>query len=117
MDMAAAAVAVFGLFTGIGGLLGYLRARSGISLVSGLISAALLFWCARGIAQASLGAAIASIVITLLLGGRFAGAWQHSRRLMPDLLMVILSTVTLLVIAADLVPYLESPGALPRLAP
>ena len=56
-------------------------------------------------------------MITLLLGGRFAGTWQHSRRLMPDLLMVILSTVTLLVIAAGLVPYLESPGALPRLAP
>ena len=117
MDMAAAAVAAFGLFTGIGGLLGYLRARSGISLVSGLISAALLFWCAQGIAQHRLGAAVASIAIALLLGGRFADSWSRSHRLMPDLLMVILSTVTLLVVAASLVLSSESLGTLPRLAP
>ena len=57
------------------------------------------------------------IVIALLLGGRFADSWSRSRRLMPDLLMVMLSTATLLVGAVSLVLALEGPGALPRLAP
>ena len=117
MGMAAAAVAAFGLFTLVGGIIGYVKAQSRISLVSGSISGLLLWACALGIAQQSLFAAIVSIVITLLLGGRFANQWHRSRKLMPDLLMVIFSTATLLALAAGLIVFAQGPEVLPRVMP
>ncbi len=117
MGIGAAAVAAYGLFTLVGGIIGYVKARSWISLVSGLVSAFLLFWCAVGISGGSVRAAIFSIIVCLLLGGRFAGAWHVSRRLMPDLLMVIFSTAALAAVALGLILSTGSRTALPYVVP
>ena len=98
MALAAIVVAVFGIFCDVGGLIGYAKARSLPSLVTGGIAGSVLLVCAWFLAQGSRPAALVSAAVALLLGGRFAVTWLRTRRFMPDLLMVVLSVITLAVV-------------------
>ena len=91
-------VGIYGIFSLVGGVIGYLKANSKASLVAGLALGALLLFCSYKIEQGSRGALFGSALIALLLGGRFFGTWRKNKRLMPDLLMVLFSIATLLAI-------------------
>ena len=95
-------VALYGIVSLVGGVIGYVKAKSIASLIAGTISGVLLLLCAYGIGQGVRAAAIGSVVIAAALGGRFAGTWRRTRRVMPDLVMAILGLCTLLVVAARL---------------
>ena len=94
MMMATAVVGLYGLFSLVGGAIGYVKAGSRASLAAGSASGLLLLLCAFGIQQGRVAAAIGSLAIALALGGRFIGTWRRTRRLMPDLLMILLSLST-----------------------
>ena len=96
MTVAATVVASYGVFSLIGGVIGYRKANSAASLVAGGLSGALLLLCAYGIGQGSRTAALGSLLIAAALGARFTGTWLKKRRVMPDLLMVLFSAATLL---------------------
>ena len=98
MSAATVVVAIYGAFSLVGGVIGYVRAKSRASLIAGSVSGILLLVCAYGLLHASRAAAIGALVIALLLGGRFAGTWRRNHRVMPDLLMILLSLATLLAI-------------------
>ncbi len=102
MNVAATVVAVYGVFSLVGGTIGYLKAKSLASLIAGSLSGALLLLCAYGIGQESRIALLGSLVIAFALGARFFGTWLKKHRVMPDLLMVLLSTATLLAAGAVL---------------
>ena len=91
-------VAAYGIFNGVGGVIGYLKAKSTVSLVAGSISGVLLLLCAYGIRQGSRAALLGSLAIAFALGMRFLGTYLKKRRVMPDLLMVLLSAATLLAV-------------------
>jgi uncharacterized membrane protein (UPF0136 family) len=74
-----------------GGLMGFLRARSKISLFTSLGFAALLSLCNANIIQVRHLADILLIVLLIFFGLRFA----KTRKLMPMGLMAILTVVTL----------------------
>ena len=57
-----------------------------------------LLICAYGIAHDHRAAAITSLAVSILLGARFAGTWRRNHRVMPDLLMILLSLATFLVV-------------------
>ncbi len=98
MSAATVVVAIYGAFSLVGGVIGYVKAKSRASLIAGSVSGILLLACAYGLRQGSRAAAIGALVIALLLGGRFAGTWRRNHRVMPDLLMILLSLATLLAI-------------------
>ena len=101
-NIATVAVAVFGLFSLIGGFIGYTKAGSRASLIAGSLSGIVLLLCAYGIWKGNTYAAVASLLVAVLLGGRFLVTWIKNRRVMPDLLMVLLSLTTLLAVAIRL---------------
>ena len=102
MDISIVIVGCYGLFTLIGGLIGYLKARSRASLTAGTISGLLLVACAYWMRRGEPMAWFGSLAIALALGLRFFGTWRKKRRLMPDLLMVMWSIAVLVVVGLRL---------------
>jgi len=98
MNLAVAVVGLFGLFSLVGGAIGYFKAKSGASLIAGTVSGLILLACAAGIARGQRLASIVSLIVALLLGGRFLGTWWKNHRVMPDGIMVVLSLLTLLAV-------------------
>ena len=103
MDAAVVIVTVFGLFSLVGGVRGYVKAQSKASLIAGSIAGVALLGCAFGIAKGSGIASLASLGIALLLGGRFLGTWLKKRRILPDLLMILFSLATFVVVGLELI--------------
>ncbi|GEM_PF-608337 len=96
-------VALYSIVSLLGGIMGYVKAKSRISLVTGSVAGLLLLGCAYGISSGSRSAAMAAIIMALLLGGRFAGTWRRTHRVMPDLIMMVLGFVTLVTVGLALV--------------
>ena len=95
MDITTLINAAFGAFSLIGGIIGYVKAKSAASLIAGSGSGILLLLCAYKISQGSHTALLSSLGIALALGGRFLCTWLKNRRVMPDLLMALFSAATL----------------------
>lgn len=105
MRTAILAVAAYGVFSILGGVIGFLKVRSVASLLAGGLAGAALLFCAYGMQQGPwvLQASLASILVALLLGIRFSTTFRRRPRIMPDLLMVLFSTVTLVAVSIHLV--------------
>ncbi len=102
MNAAAWVVGIYGLVSVVGGLVGYVKAKSRASLIAGSIAGLLLFSCAYGISLGSSVGATGSLLVAFLLGGRFLGTWRRTHRLMPDLMMVVLGGLTLATVSLAL---------------
>ena len=96
-------VALYGIVSLFGGIMGYVKAKSRISLVTGSVAGLLLLSCAYGMSHGSRLATMMSFLMALLLGGRFAGTWRRTHRVMPDLIMMVLGFVTLVTVGLALV--------------
>ena len=103
MTLAQSVVFIFGIFTLIGGVIGFVKAKSNASLIAGSISGIALLICANGIGKGSTSAYILAALISLILGVRFFKTWTVKRKLMPDLLMVIFSSISLMVVILEVV--------------
>ena len=88
-------VGAYGVVSLVGGLIGYVKAKSAPSLIAGALAGGALLWCAAGLQQGSHIARVLSLAIAALLGGRFALTWRRTKRVMPDLVMVILGLAAL----------------------
>lgn len=95
-------ILVYGLLVAIGGIIGYLKARSNVSLMSGLGSSVVLAIAAyatlqnRGVGLSL--AAIIAVVLSIVFGIR----WSKTRALMPAGVMAILSTFVAIVLLSGL---------------
>ena len=103
MNFAALLVAAYGLFSLVGGIIGYVKAKSTASLIAGFLSGLMLIASAYGIAQGVGAAYLISLIIAILLGGRFLATWFKTHRIMPDLLVVLFSLATLIVVGLELI--------------
>jgi len=91
-------VGLYGLFTVAGGLIGFIKAKSAVSLITGSVSGILLLVCAYGISRGYSWSAITALIVSMLLGGRFLMTFLKHFKVMPDLLMVLLSLASLIAI-------------------
>jgi uncharacterized membrane protein (UPF0136 family) len=84
---------IFGLLTIIGGVIGYVKAGSTISIISGAIAGIALIVAAFLLpGNVALGLIIAGVV-SVLLAGRFIPHFMKSGKIMPDALMAALSLI------------------------
>ncbi|OGB68172.1 MAG: hypothetical protein A2Y94_13075 [Caldithrix sp. RBG_13_44_9] len=93
---------LFGVFSLVGGLIGYIKADSMPSLIAGSISGVILLFCSYGILKGNQLAAIVTLVVALLLGGRFLLTIIKNFKLMPDFLMILFSLLTIILVIQHL---------------
>lgn len=102
MSIGVLAAIAYGILSAIGGIIGYMQARSQVSLISGLVSGVLLL--AGGIAQQqglNWGLPLATIV-TLVLIAVFVMRLGKTRKFMPAGLMVIAGVAALIALVAQM---------------
>jgi uncharacterized membrane protein (UPF0136 family) len=88
---------VFGLLTIIGGVMGYVKAGSTISLISGSVAGIVLLIAAWVLpSNVMLGLALAGVV-SILLAGRFVPIFIKTGKMMPAGLMAVLSVIGVIV--------------------
>ena len=105
MSLTIAVIMVYGVFCLAGGLVGYLKAKSVASLITGSLAGITIMVCGEEMIQGHRVAALIVLVIALLLFGRFLMTWRTNRRVMPDLLMVLLSAITIGAVGVSLVNW------------
>ena len=91
---------VYGALTIVGGLVGYLKAGSTISLISGGIAGALLIVAAFLLPSQFLAGIVLALVVSLALAGRFVPNFFASGKVMPAGVMSLLSVVGIVVAIA-----------------
>ena len=82
---------LFGALTIVGGVVGFMKAKSNASLIAGSIAGVALL--AAGYLAGTKGALglVVGLVVSIALGGRFVPGYLKSRKLMPAGMMAVLS--------------------------
>lgn len=97
MNLATIAAIAYGILALVGGIAGYVKAKSKPSLVSGLISGALLLAAAamqlQGLAIGFIVAQIVTVLLVLVFGFRLI----KTRKFMPPGLMLVAGAIALAV--------------------
>ncbi len=83
---------LFGVLTIVGGVIGFVKAKSNASLIAGGISGALILLTAYLLSSGSFQAGrVLALVVSVLLAGRFVPAFAKKKAWMPAGMMSILS--------------------------
>ena len=88
---------IFALLTIVGGVIGYVKAGSTISMVSGSIAGIVLLIAAWLMPGNSVLGLVLALIISIALAGRFVPAFIKTGHLMPAGLMSILSVIGIIV--------------------
>jgi uncharacterized membrane protein (UPF0136 family) len=98
---------VFGVLTIVGGVVGFVKAKSNASLIAGGVSGVLLLVAGylMGSASAQVGL-ILGLVVSVALAGRFVPSYLKTKKAMPAGLMAVLSVVGVVLGAVGLVQLL-----------
>jgi uncharacterized membrane protein (UPF0136 family) len=84
---------VFGLFTIVGGLMGYIKAGSTASLVAGSVSGILLLVAAFLLPNYLVAGLALAAVVSIALAGRFVPAFLNTGKVMPAGIISVLSVI------------------------
>lgn len=90
---------LFGAFVVFGGIMGYVKASSKASLIAGCITGGLLLVSALLITKEMTAGKILGIVVSLVLLSQFAPSLRKEIKVMPNLLIVVLGSLTVLTLA------------------
>ncbi len=88
---------LFGVFTIVGGVMGYVKAHSWISLIAGGISGALLVVAGYLLPARHQPAFIIALVVSVALAGQFVPKFIAKKAMFPAGVMALLSVVSLVV--------------------
>ena len=87
---------IYGVMLILGGVMGFLKAHSNISLITGAVSGLIVLYSSKIKSKSSY---LYVSAISLVLAGFFSYRFAHSHTFMPAGLMLILSTTTFCVIS------------------
>lgn len=98
MNIAVIATLIYGSLTLVGGILGYTKARSLPSLISGVISGVVLLGAAILQTQGIIGAKWLASALIILLIIVFIVRWLKTKKIMPAGIMVVVGVICLVLI-------------------
>ncbi|NEQ42270.1 MAG: hypothetical protein F6K00_01410 [Leptolyngbya sp. SIOISBB] len=87
---------IYAVLSIVGGIIGYQKAGSKPSLISGIVTGILLLIAGMGLLQAAVWGGWLAIAVSLLLVIVFVGRLLKTRKFMPAGLMVIVGIATLI---------------------
>lgn len=99
-------VALYGLLIAIGGIIGYTKARSRVSLIMGLSSGVVLWFAAYATSttlENRIGGLFFAALIAIALAIFFSFRWRTTRKFMPAGSMSILSIIATIAFLAEFV--------------
>ena len=96
--LASIGTVLYGLLSLGGGILGYWKSKSKVSLISGGISGLLLLFLGVFIYSGSVLAEIAAAIIVALLVIVFAVRWFKTKKFMPAMPMMIFGVISIIFI-------------------
>lgn len=102
MNLGIIAAFAYGILAIVGGIIGYVQARSQVSLLSGGVSGLLLILSAYFHLQGQSWGLTLAAGVTLVLVVVFAVRFAKTRKFMPAGLMIILGTLALVVMLHQL---------------
>jgi uncharacterized membrane protein (UPF0136 family) len=115
--IAAGVTALYGVISLTGGIIGYVKANSLISLLAGGVAGILLLLCAAGIFRQVPGSAVGGGVVGLALLGRFAAKLSQEREQLGEFLgttggitAVVMVAGGALVLILSIIAMLMPPG-------
>jgi len=82
---------LFALMTIVGGIMGYVKAKSSVSLAAGAISGVLLVVASFLLPRFPIRAYVIGLLVSVLLAGKFVPDYIHKKAIVPGGLMAILS--------------------------
>jgi len=88
---------VFGILTIVGGIVGYVKAGSVVSIIAGSISGILLLVAAWLMPDRQAAGLIVALVVSVLLAGQFVPKFFSTHKAMPAGLMSLLSVLGIVV--------------------
>lgn len=97
-------VMAYGVLTGLGGVMGYVKAGSTPSLIAGLVSGAALCAGAYGLYQQKQWGWWTSLAVTIVLLYQFVPSFKESGKIMPA---GIMSTAGIWILGALIIAYLN----------
>ncbi|HYX13889.1 MAG TPA: TMEM14 family protein [Nostoc sp.] len=103
MNLSIIAAFAYGILAIVGGIIGYIQARSKVSLLSGSISGLLLVLAAYFQLQGQSWGLILAVIVTAVLVVVFAVRLAKTRKFMPAGLMTILGMLALGVMVSQMV--------------
>ena len=103
MNLSIIAAFAYGILAIVGGIIGYIQARSKVSLLSGSISGLLLILAAYFQLQGQTWGSILGVIVTGVLVVVFAVRLAKTRKFMPAGLMTILGMLALGVMVSQMV--------------
>lgn len=103
MNLSIIAAFAYGILAIVGGIIGYIQARSKVSLLSGSISGLLLVLAAYFQLQGQSWGSILAVIVTGVLVVVFAVRLAKTRKFMPAGLMTILGMLALGVMVSQMV--------------
>jgi uncharacterized membrane protein (UPF0136 family) len=86
---------VFAVLTIVGGIMGYVKAKSIVSIISGSISGIILIVCSILLRERPIVAGVLALIVSVLLAGKFVPDYVHKRAFVPGGLMALLSLVSI----------------------
>jgi uncharacterized membrane protein (UPF0136 family) len=94
----------FAVLTVVGGIIGYLKAKSFISLISGSVSGAILILASFLLPARPILAGVIALFVSVLLAGKFVPDFIHKKAFVPGGLMALLSVTSIVVTILALLP-------------
>jgi uncharacterized membrane protein (UPF0136 family) len=95
---------VFALLTIVGGIVGYVKAKSLASIVSGTVSGVLLIVASLLLPARPILAGVIALCVSVLLAGKFVPDFVHKKAFVPGGLMALLSLASVLLTILALLP-------------